>query len=103
MINDKQALNMQEANEILGSITETDKIKDTKTFIKKFSKITPEKAKKLKEDLEKLDLLKMKSSDIAKVIDLLPADAVEINKIFVEVTLDADETNKILEAVKNNK
>ena len=39
MIKEKQALSMQEANKVLGGINETDKIKDTKIFIKKFSKI----------------------------------------------------------------
>lgn len=103
MIKEKQALNIQEANDVLGGLKETDKIKDTKAFIKKFSKINSTKAKKLKEEIEKLNLLKLKQKDIAKIIDILPEDATELNKIFTEVTLDADETSKILDTVKNNK
>ena len=48
MIKEKQPLNMCEANEILGSVKETDKIKDTQIFIKKFCKTKPESAKKVK-------------------------------------------------------
>ena len=103
MIKEKQALDMQGANKILGSLKETDKIKDTKAFIKKFSKITPDKTEKLKQELQKLDILKIKDKDIVKIIDILPEDAAELNKIFTEVTLDADETSKILATVKNNK
>ena len=103
MIKQKQPLSMAEANEILGGLKETNNIKETKIFIKKFSKIDSKKAKELREELEKLGILKIKSSDIAKVIDVLPEDAQEINKIFTEVTLDAEETNKIIDTVKKYK
>jgi DNA-directed RNA polymerase subunit F len=103
MIKDRQPLDMNQTSEILGSVKETDKIKDTKAFIKKFNKTAPDKAKKIKEALEGLDLLKLKTADIVKIVDLLPENAAELNKIFVEVTLDADETNKILDAIKQNK
>ena len=61
------------------------------------------KAKKLKEALEGLNLIKLRNSDIIKIIDVVPENATELNKIFTETSLDADETNKILETVKNNK
>lgn len=103
MIKDKKPLSMAEANEILGSLKETDKINETKAFIKKYSKADPKKVNEFKEAIEKLDILKLKTSDIAKIIDLLPEDAQEINKLFTEVTLDADETNKIIDTVKKYK
>lgn len=103
MIKNKQPLNMCEVVKTLESVNETDKVKDTKIFIKKFSKIDIKRAEKLTRELEGLGLLKLKSADIAKIIDILPEDATELNKIFTEVTLDADETNKILETIKVNK
>ena len=103
MIKEREPLNMCEVKEALGSLNGGDKIKDVGVFIKKFNKVVPANAKKLKAELEKLGLLKIKPADIAKMIDTLPEDAAELNKIFVEVTLDADETNKILETIKKNK
>ena len=66
-------------------------------------KLNSEKSKKLKEDLEKLDMLKLKSSDIVKIVDIFPENAIELNKIFTETSLDSDEINKILETIKNIK
>ena len=103
MIKERKALSMGEAKGILGDLEETEKIKATLTLIKKFSKLDAKKAKALREELEGLDLLKMKQADIVKIIDLLPENASELNKIFTEVTLDGDETNKILEAIKKHK
>ena len=103
MINERQSLSLIETQGILSELKETDKINDSKAFIKKFSKLTPEKGKKIREEIEALNLLKLKSSDISKIIDVLPEDAIDINKIFTEVSLDTDETNKILDVVKSNK
>ena len=103
MIKDRQPLSLIETQGILKDLEETDKIKDSQTFIKKFTKLTPEKGKKIREEIEALNLLKLKSRDISKIIDLLPEDAIDVNKIFNEVSLDADETNKILDVVKANK
>lgn len=103
MIKERQPLSLAEANEVLGSLKESDKVNDAKAFIKKFTKLSPEKAKKIREEIEKLELLKLKPADIGRIIDVLPEDAVDLNKIFTEVSLDADETNKILAVVKENK
>ncbi|MFA5764501.1 MAG: hypothetical protein WC915_06870, partial [archaeon] len=62
-----------------------------------------ERFKKIQEDLEKADLLKLKREHIVKIIDLLPETASELNKIFTDISLNEDETNKILEIVKNSK
>ena len=91
---------MSEAKKILGSLEETEKIKQVDVFIKKFLKIKIEKANKLKEELKNLELLKLKEEDIVKIIDLMPEDVLDLNKIFVDVALNEDETNKILETVK---
>ena len=100
MIKKMQPLDMFEAKKILGSLEETEKIKQVDVFIKKFLKIKTEKANKLKEELKNLELLKLKEEDIVKIIDLMPEDVLDLNKIFVDVALNEDETNKILETVK---
>jgi len=103
MIKERTPLNMSEVSEVLKEIKETDKTKELKSFIKEFSSITPAKARELKEELIKLDIIKLKGGDIAKMIDIMPEDAAELNKIFVDIALDADETNKILETIKKYK
>jgi len=103
MIKERKPLNMCEVTEVLKDIKETDKTKELKSFIKDFCKVTPAKARELKEELIKLDIIKLKEGDIAKIIDIMPEDAAELNKIFVDIALDADETNKILETIKKYK
>lgn len=96
-------LEMSEVKKILGSIKESEKKKQLEVFIKKFSKISKEKAKQLKKELNELGLLKVKQDHIVKIIDILPEDASDLNKIFVDVDLDEDETNKILKIIKGYK
>ncbi|MDD5193795.1 MAG: hypothetical protein PHF67_04400 [Candidatus Nanoarchaeia archaeon] len=103
MILERTPLNMNEVQEILKNIPDSEKKEQMEDFLKKFLNAKKEQAKKIKEDLEKLDLLKLKTEHIVKIVDLLPEDASDINKIFVDVSLNEDETNKILEIVKNNK
>jgi DNA-directed RNA polymerase subunit F len=103
MILDRQPLNLLEVKEILDDIEDSDKKEQMELYLKKFLKIKPEKAKKLKGDLEGLDLLKMKNEHLAKIVDLIPESASDLNKIFSDVSLTEDETNKILEVVKSNK
>ena len=103
MILDRQPLNLNETQEILEGISDSDKKEETKIYLKKFLKTKPEKAKKIQEELEKADLLKLKREHIVKIIDLLPESASDLNKIFTDITLNEDETNKILEIVKNSK
>lgn len=96
-------LDMSEARKMLGSLEETEKTKQLDSFIKKFSKVKIEKAKKIREELDKLELLKLKEEHIAKIIDLMPEDSLDLNKIFVDITLNEDETSKIFEVIKKNK
>jgi len=102
MILERTPLNMNEVDEIIKDIPDSDKKEEMKAYLKKFSKTKSTQARKIKEALEKLDLLKIKREHVVKIIDLLPTDASDLNKIFVDVSLNEDETNKILEIVKNN-
>lgn len=103
MILDRQPLNLNETQDILEDISDSDKKEEAKIYLKKFLKTKPERAKKIQEELEKADLLKLKKEHIVKIIDLLPETASELNKIFTDLTLNEDETNRVLEIVKNSK
>ncbi len=73
---------------------------DMPTFIKKFTKIKPEKAKEFRKELEGINSMKINSKHISKVIDLLPENNEALNKIFSDVNLEEDETKKILDTIK---
>ena len=103
MILERKPISLCEVEEILKEIPENDKKTHMEIYLKKFCKTKPEKAKKIKEELEKLDMMKLKNEHIVKIMDVLPEDASDINKIFTDVSLTEDETNKILDIVKNNK
>jgi DNA-directed RNA polymerase subunit F len=103
MIIDRTPLNFNEVEEILKDIPENKKKEEISLFLKKFIKTKTEQSKKIKTELEKLDMLKLKREYIVKIVDLFPKDASDLNKIFADVSLTEDETNKILEIVKNAK
>jgi len=103
MIYDRTPLNLNEVQEILENIPDSDKKEEIKIYLKKFLKVKAEQSKKIKEGLEGMDLLKLKREHIVKIADLMPEDASDLNKIFIDVSLNEEETNKILELVKNSK
>jgi len=100
MILERKPISLSEVAEILKDIPDNEKKTQMELYLKKFLKIKPEKAKQIKEELESLDLLKMKNEHIVKIIDLMPEDASDLNKIFTDVSLTEDETNKILDIIK---
>ena len=69
-------------------------------FIKKFARIDLKKAKELRSKLQELNLMKLKSDYISKIIDVLPETNEDVNKIFADISLDENETQKILDTVK---
>ena len=93
MIEHKEALSMIETSEFL-------KNKDAKSFIKNFIKIKEEKAKELKQKIENLNLIKLNSRGVSKIIDFLPEDKEDLNKILADVSLDENETNKLMQTIK---
>jgi DNA-directed RNA polymerase subunit F len=103
MILERTPLNLNEVDSLLKDIPENPKKTEMEDYLKKFLKTDDKKAKKIKEELEKLDSIKIKKEHIVKIADLLPSDASDVNKIFVDISLNEDETNKILEIVKNSK
>lgn len=77
--------------------------KKMKDFIKKFNELTPEKAKELREKIEEMDLIKLRSEHVAKIIDLLPETKEDLNKICNDASLDEDEIQKTIQTVKEFK
>ena len=101
MIKNKEPLSMTEALEYIEDSKDSEA--DIKKFIKKFVKIKADDAKKIREKLSALGLLKLKQEDISKIIDIMPEDKESLNKIFTDVSLDEDETTKILDILKEFK
>ena len=101
MITEKEPLSVSEAGEFVSkNTTENTEIIG---FVKRFSNLSPSKAKELKEKLVGLDLIKLREEHISKIIDLMPENKEDLNKIFVDLSLEEDETNKILDTIKEFK
>lgn len=101
MIKNTIPLSMAESTEYIGETKENEI--ELKKFIKRFVKLNPEEAKKMKAKLESLGLMKLKTEYITKIIDFLPEDTESLNKIFTDVSLDEDESKKILDAIQEFK
>ncbi len=101
MIKDTKSLSMIEAQEFVkkkdGSVV------DLAGFIKKFAELNQKEAKNLRKEMRELNLIKINSKHISKMIDLMPDTKEDLNKIFTDVSLDENETNKILEKIKKFK
>src|SRR3989344_347845 len=98
MIRNRESLSLAEATKYLDGESENEI--EVEKFIKKFVKLDAKEAGAMRKELEGLELIKMRSEHIAKVIDLLPNNQENLNKIFNDVSLDEDESNKLLETVK---
>ena len=70
MILERTPLNLNEVEEILKNISDNPKKEEIEAYLKKFLNTDSKKAKKIKEDLENLDLLKIKREHIVKIKDL---------------------------------
>ena len=99
MIRNSEPLSMAEVLEYIKKGEETEVI----GFIKKFNKLKAKEVKELKQEIEALNILKIKPEYLVKIVDLLPESPEELNKIFVDVGLDEDETKKILDTIKKFK
>jgi DNA-directed RNA polymerase subunit F len=97
MIKDNTIISMSESVRYLGK---EERDADLKGFMKKFIKLSPEDAVKLRKEIDGLKLMKVKQEHIAKIMDFLPEKAEDLSKIFNDINLDEDETKKILAAVK---
>jgi DNA-directed RNA polymerase subunit F len=104
VIKNIKSMSMAESLDIIEDIDiDVEKKKEIKGFIKKFIEINPKDAKKLRGEIEELNLIKIKEEHIVNIIDFLLETASDLNKIFVDVSLNEDETNKILEIIKKHR
>ena len=91
-------------SEALNYIKNTkDEGKEVKTFIKKFIKINTKDAVEFKEEVKKLNLMKLGEEEIVKIVDIVPENEEDLSKIVVGVSLDEEESKKILEISKRFK
>lgn len=97
MIKNRTSLSIVEAEEYT---KDNENSAELNKFIKKFAKIDLKKAKELRSKLQELNLMKLKSDYISKIIDVLPETNEDINKIFADISLDENESQKILDTVK---
>ena len=97
MIKESAPITLAEVADLAGDGEKEEKIK---SFVKHFVKMPAEKARKMKEELKSLDLIKLKEAHIVKIIDFMPEDGTDLMKIVSGVSLDQEEVNKILEVVK---
>ncbi|UCD20817.1 MAG: hypothetical protein JSW08_03525 [archaeon] len=104
MIKETKPVSLAEVKEIL-SKEESERAKALLGFIKKFTKLTPKKAKEMEKELSDLKIFSLKPKDIVKIIDLMPEDTEDLRKILTgsEISLKQDEITKILEVVKKHK
>ena len=72
------------------------------TYLKKFTKISKEKADKIRNTIIALNNPKIREENIVKIIDFLPQDKEDVNKILIEANLNEDEANAVLNIVKGN-
>ncbi len=106
-INKKEPISLAEIKEILSKSkkeakeSENKKVEKLLEYINKFIKISPENAKKLKEELKALDITKLDDEHIVKIIDIMPEDSDDVRKIFVGSTLslNQNEIQKLLEVI----
>ena len=97
MIKNQKPLALAEVKDYLKDPEES---KEMISYLKKFTKLTKEKAHSLMEEIKALNNLKIKEEDVVKVADLVPKDAEDVNKIFSDVSLSEEEVNAILEITK---
>jgi len=73
MIKNAESISMAEAIEYVKKNENSES--DIKGFIKKFTKLSQKEAKELRKSLEKLELMKLKTENISKIIDIIPENA----------------------------
>lgn len=106
VINEKP-LTMAELKEKLEEIKKRDKeLSDraTKTheYLNKFAHLKEKEALKLKEEILKLDIPRLKEKHIIKIIDIMPKDIESIKLIFASenITIKQESLQKILDVIK---
>lgn len=100
-------ITMAELKERLDEIKKRDKELKPRTlktheYLEKFVSIKAKDALKIKEEIIKLQIPRLKERHIIKIIDIMPKDLEALKLIFVgeNITLKQDDLDKILNALK---
>ena len=100
-------LTMAELKEKLEDIKKRDKeiserAQKTLDYLNKFAKLKDKEALKLKEDILKLNIPRLKEKQVIKIIDVMPKDIESLKLIFSadNVTIKQEDLQKILELLK---
>jgi DNA-directed RNA polymerase subunit F len=103
----EEAINIVDLKKDLDKIKKRDEevgFRTNKTieYLQDFVKLKPTDAKKLYEEIEKLDIPRLKDVHINKVIDLMPSTVDELKIILQGYTLTVtkDSMQKIIDVVK---
>ncbi len=75
----------------------------TKDYLDNYYELDPEEAEELVQDLNDLDIARLKPSFVHKIVDFLPEDMDELDVILKGYTLSISEENKqaVLEVVSD--
>jgi DNA-directed RNA polymerase subunit F len=100
IIRETKPVSMVEVKDILDKKKDSkdERIKNVRKYVKKFIKVKEADSEKLREELGKLGLIKLKEKHIVKIIDLVPKESEDLRKIFASesVSLNQEEMDKIL-------
>ena len=99
----EEPISIPEMKEVLDSIDVPEEalppiVVKVKEYVNKFSKVPPEKAKKLKKKLMELD--EVTEEKAVQIINILPKTPEEIKEIFHEKVILGDLPQKILNILK---
>ena len=103
-VNETKPVSMIEAKEILSSREKRKELsyeqKLALEHLNKFTRLKPEEAKKLSEELS--SVLRMSQETLVQILNFLPKNPDELRMIFSreKFSLKEDEMNKILEIIK---
>ena len=98
MILERMPVTLAEVNSYIKDSDEKIPLHD---YLKAFSNLPLEKAKKLKEEIRALNSHKIKEETIIKIVDMLPQDSEDLSKIFNDVSLSEEESQAIISIIKN--
>ena len=99
MIKRRKSISMAEAKKYI----KKESGEEIVSFINTFTKISHKEAEKLREKLEKLEIVKINENHISTLIDFLPEDIHDLNKILTDTNLDENEAKKIIDTIKEFK
>ena len=74
--------------------------KQMEEYLRKFVKLSKEKAVACTEEIQNLKNNKMRGEHIIKLADFLPQNIEDINKIFSDVSLTEEESNELISIIK---